>query len=208
MGDFLTRMAERALDPAREVRPDLAPGFSFAPFEPASSREESPTGPAYRAHADRPSSMISAGDNRRADLRGEADGFPHSSHAAIARVQPESLQPGERLSSFRSRHAEPSIASDLRRNAEPRESATLSHVSDDHDSEHLPRIEAAPPGNVERNSSLPREGSSPPTIRVTIGRIDVRAVTAPTPVQPRSEGAPRRLRTLDDYLRTRNGERS
>jgi len=45
----------------------------------------------------------------------------------------------------------------------------------------------------------------PPTINVTIGRVEVRATQAPQPAQRRAESASPRM-SLDDYLRRRNGE--
>jgi len=48
---------------------------------------------------------------------------------------------------------------------------------------------------------------SSPTVRVTIGRIEVRAVMAPAPLPPkRSLPATPRL-SLEDYLKRRNGGR-
>jgi hypothetical protein len=50
---------------------------------------------------------------------------------------------------------------------------------------------------------------SAPTVRVTIGRVEVRAVHPPAPSQTRPPSAPRSPRlTLDDYLRERGGGRS
>jgi len=58
--------------------------------------------------------------------------------------------------------------------------------------------------------SAPREEraqtQTPPTIEVTIGRIEVRAVTPPAP-PPRQRREPPRM-SLDDYLRARDGGRS
>lgn len=45
----------------------------------------------------------------------------------------------------------------------------------------------------------------PPTINVTIGRVEVRATQTPAPAQRRDETAAPRM-SLDDYLRRRNGE--
>jgi hypothetical protein len=50
-----------------------------------------------------------------------------------------------------------------------------------------------------------REQPAPPTIHVSIGRIEVRAVTAPAPQQQRPAApAPPKL-SLDEYLRAQNG---
>lgn len=44
----------------------------------------------------------------------------------------------------------------------------------------------------------------PPTIQVTIGRIDIRAVAPPPPTRTRPSSSPPKL-SLDDYLRSRSG---
>src|SRR5215208_776222 len=51
------------------------------------------------------------------------------------------------------------------------------------------------------------ESPAPPTIRVSIGRIEVRAITPPPapPVQPARSARPGPELSLDDYLKQRNG---
>ncbi|NJN87362.1 MAG: hypothetical protein HC881_14965, partial [Leptolyngbyaceae cyanobacterium SL_7_1] len=67
-----------------------------------------------------------------------------------------------------------------------------------------------PPPTVasrERSPSQPAEAQSvpsSPTIHITIGRIDVRAVTPPPPTRSRTTTAPARL-SLEEYLRSRTG---
>jgi hypothetical protein len=58
------------------------------------------------------------------------------------------------------------------------------------------------PGTRVRERSVPQDG--PPTIRVSIGRIEVRAVQPPVPSRrsPQVPAAPRL--SLDEYLRARN----
>jgi hypothetical protein len=62
---------------------------------------------------------------------------------------------------------------------------------------------------VNRQSPISRGAEARPVVRVTIGRVEVRAVTPPAPVPPRA--APPRARktlSLDEYLGQRNrGER-
>jgi hypothetical protein len=72
------------------------------------------------------------------------------------------------------------------------------------------------PERSERSESVDPGGSSSystrenafsrvePTIRVTIGRIEVRAVSPPEP-PPRRTKQPTPKMSLDDYLRSRNG---
>ena len=59
-------------------------------------------------------------------------------------------------------------------------------------SEPLPTRGAVP--------SVPRRAEEVPEIKVSIGRIEVRAVTPPPPAAARPE-RPRRMMSLDDYLR-------
>jgi hypothetical protein len=59
----------------------------------------------------------------------------------------------------------------------------------------------APPAKTQPRASEPAE---PAVIRVTIGRIEVRATTPPLPAAPRTR-PPGPALTLDDYLKQRNG---
>ena len=66
----------------------------------------------------------------------------------------------------------------------------------------VPLESAAPnrPGTTER--------TPPPTVRVTIGRIEVRAIPpVPEPAQPLPESKPLPTLSLDDYLRRHSGAR-
>ncbi len=66
-------------------------------------------------------------------------------------------------------------------------------------------------GYLERGPQEPRVGapeSSEPAIRVTIGRIEVRAITPPPPMPPAQRTTPARPGpelSLDDYLKQHNG---
>ena len=65
---------------------------------------------------------------------------------------------------------------------------------------------AQPPAQRERESQGPPEKTQ--TIRVTIGRIDVRAVTVPAPQdQQRAPARPAPQLSLADYLKQRGGGR-
>jgi hypothetical protein len=60
---------------------------------------------------------------------------------------------------------------------------------------------------TEREPPRPEPDAEPaPTIQVSIGRIEVRAVLAPAPRSPRVAPAAPRL-SLEEYLRARNGDR-
>jgi hypothetical protein len=64
-----------------------------------------------------------------------------------------------------------------------------------------PRTFASPlPARRDENAG---ETAAAPAIRVTIGRVEVRAVTPPPPAEPPAPPTPRL--SLDDYLRSHNG---
>ena len=62
-------------------------------------------------------------------------------------------------------------------------------------------------GEEKRRNSPPKMSSEPPqSIRVTIGRIDVRAVSQQPPARPKpAQPAPDRVPSLEEYMRKRNG---
>lgn len=69
--------------------------------------------------------------------------------------------------------------------------------------------EATQPAAVPRRRAVAEETSSP-TIRITIGRVEVRAVTPdppPEPAQPSPAAGPETGLSLEDYLRQHNGGR-
>ena len=107
------------------------------------------------------------------------DGESAPAHSAIE--PPGKISPQH--SSVRARPAEPA--------------RVISHVS-------RPRSALSPPMPTAHTVRRPdRESSSRPTIEVTIGRLEVRAVqSGPAPSQPRPKSS--RI-SLEEYLRSRNG---
>jgi hypothetical protein len=64
-----------------------------------------------------------------------------------------------------------------------------------------------PSPDSSRAAVAAASANEPPAIHVTIGRVEVRAITAPAP--PRSPAPPAAPKiSLDDYLKRRNGARS
>ncbi len=61
----------------------------------------------------------------------------------------------------------------------------------------------APPVRGRRDERVPETPAEPPSIRVTIGRVEVRAVSPPPPAEPPPPAKPRI--SLDDYLRSHRG---
>jgi hypothetical protein len=58
---------------------------------------------------------------------------------------------------------------------------------------------------IEKNAVSPGFSSNPPTIKVTIGRIEVRAVKPPVETQPQKPQKQYPVLSLDDYLKQHNG---
>jgi len=71
----------------------------------------------------------------------------------------------------------------------------------------LPVEVAVPRAGAALNAQPRAQPSAVPAVRITIGRIDVRAVTPPEPARARTPTTPPPL-SLDDYLERRRGGRS
>jgi hypothetical protein len=104
----------------------------------------------------------------------------------------------------------PTIASPVEVSSRARAVAPARHAAADHSAPTLEPAAPAPArfGAQPRPARQPDAASTtapPPTVRVTIGRIEVRAARPPQPAQlaVREEAAP--SMGLDDYLRRRSG---
>jgi hypothetical protein len=64
------------------------------------------------------------------------------------------------------------------------------------------RVERPPPllGSRPPRTTLRTRQEEPPTVRVTIGRVDVRAVTPEQPPEPKPKPRPAPRMSLDEYL--------
>lgn len=104
----------------------------------------------------------------------------------------------------------------------PGTSTPLVPVADERQPQSVERREIATPVErpelVAREPSLPRHQFTPrtpeppaaqpaPQIHVSIGRIEVRAVTPPPAAAPQPKPTPTPRMSLDDYLRSQNGDR-
>ena len=224
MADFFSRLSERLLGNATGVRPDLAPVIASS-AERNSSLEniDNEVSPKLLPQArqsnlqtqphDRPAFVTQApvstnGDGR--DQRGETDvnrGHERSqplitherSKPLVNKVTPEESPPiigapilhhEEPLvtASSKSDHLPFSLKKMLQPNA-----ATVRH-------EVVPAAAvklATPPQTIASQSD--------PTVRVTIGRLEVRAIIPPANVPPKNIEPSRNSRlSLDEYLRQRN----
>ena len=231
MSDVFSRLVARARDDAPRVRPVIAPRFAprTAPLPleeldvevearqvrgaqhdatPRTDRERSSTSDAVDAPA--PPTTLQV--ERERPSVSAAAASPRTPAAADDPFQPAPLtleRTIERIFQTRSERVEEALAprpvaapppplhpADLAvlRPAEPSTSATR------RDPSSAPREDAAP------LAVSPRPDHEPEAIRISIGRIDVRAIS-PSPAlvaSPRPRSLPL---GLDDYLRRRNEER-
>jgi hypothetical protein len=234
MADFLTRVAQRALGVAPVVRPVIpsryAPGprppsIDDEPFEVAVERERSAPRPPIRADRENPEptyanpgrksaetavtdteARASAPTNEQVD---DATPPPRKATPAIEPLadrpttkgstpEPAPLREPVAAGARPTIEATPSHRGALAADARPANEATLSR--EEWGVARVDRPEGPASFPVGRE---PAAEAAP--IRITIGRIDVRAIlpaTAPAPRQAADAGRP--AMTLEDYTRRRN----
>jgi hypothetical protein len=190
MSDFFSRIAERALSVAPIVKPNLPPMFAPMPLIETSAEVVTPR--SARAAEDFPSGR---------DLsRDYAD-------PAIGDRPAQALAQEHQLSRTVSQRP---MFSPLPIDARREPSAVLPETSErkSHDWVREPIVRgpalAATP-NLETFST--RDSNAPPTVQVTISRVEVRAVTPPAQTPRAIERKSPPLLSLEEYLRERNGGR-
>jgi hypothetical protein len=186
MADFFSRIAERTLGLAPVVRPNVPP--KFAPIPPIETSVEVSNPHTTETKDDVPP---------RQDLTGDYAEPAVTEHPALA---PTQAQPSRRSSH---KPQIPPSRADAR--VEPDTSRPETSGPELRD---FKRMFRAPDTPTTDNSEgrAPRYSDSAPTVQVTIGRVEVRAV-APVPQAPRPIERKRvPLLSLEEYLRGRNGK--
>ena len=205
MSDFFTRLAERTLGVEPVARPDFTPLVAAAPEKEgagaptAAVREEiglrpferpdDPLGP-ERAQLERrgEAANVERQTSRPADLTAPADNSPRA-------ASPASPAAGE-ISRADDRAAE------VGKNPAATEVASLF-------ARHEPVIAPPAPQRDGQSESRGFDRFTPvsPAIHVSIGRVEVRAVTAPAPRPSVPERRAAARLSLEQYLRERNERR-
>ena len=199
MTDFFSRLAERALGLAPVAQPDLP--SMFAPLAPMELSTE----------------MSAGSENARAD-RSTSDNAPPNAASQNTSTQPRPAPPvGRARLDAKSKSARARFPFAAEDNSKS-ESGRVLDNSVDHDRrgsadearpqsvsrETLVRQAARPAiPDVASSSAEPPETPAP-TIQVSIGRVEVRAVTSPTQAPRVVERKAPPLLSLDQYLRERN----
>lgn len=202
MSDFFTRLAERTLGVGPVARPDFAPLVAAAPEKEgagaptAAAREEiglrpfgRPDDPfgAERAQLERrgEAANVEQQTSRTSDLAVPADGSPRAQSPASLAAE-EISRAGDGAAKVGKNPAATEVASLFAR--------------------HEPVI--APPapqrGGQSESRGFERFTAVSPAIHVSIGRVEVRAVTAPAPRPSVPERRAAARLSLEQYLRERN----
>lgn len=198
MADFFTRLAERTLGHTPAARPDIAAlsviTSKMQATDYPSALEETVAATVSQEQAAASSaipSMVSEAKAGRDNPGRSSDFLRPQEGASFSRA---SVVPGV---TPRDR-----TMPDLEHDEGAAKQQTAERIAP---TEFAERVRPHVPGPEFRVG--PPERSVAPTIHVTIGRIDVRAVTPPSPgLAPRARArAP--LQSLDEYLTQRNGKR-
>jgi hypothetical protein len=205
MRDFFTRLAERTLGVEPVARPDIPPLIGSAPerdsvppSEPesglASISAEGGTEPRIFDRSDKswplekPHGPL---EGRRQRASAEQQVFDNEPPRASARVAFEARDISSSDDGVGGRRTQ-------WKNPAATEVASLF-------ARHEPVIAPTAPQRIALSEPRAFESSAaaPPAIHVSIGRVEVRAVTAPSPPNAAERRAPARL-SLEQYLRERN----
>jgi hypothetical protein len=206
MSHFLARLVERARGTAARVEPIVAPRFAPTAIVEIASEVEAP--PPERADqrptVEEKSSPRAVPHHEASAAKGEAKILRGSEKPSLPQQPEKLLVPMEKSVVNSTAIVRPSLSGDspvpemkngmVRRNSfkplrskRPQPPTPLTTTS----------------RNLERDLLRPNESSEqPPIVRVTIGRIDVRATLPATPSRKSSARSEPKL-TLDAYLKSR-----
>ena len=204
MSDFLGRLAERTLGVAEAIQPRIAPLYAAGASPPIEqtettvrSRPESPPPPVKppsRSPDVRPSHVVSDAPRETQVVSDDtpADG---TSESPVTQEEP-TVRPAPSLRDVPRRVAAERAPQDRR--------SLPALLVPSHPRPEVTRV--VEQHAADGSSPLRADAAvSPPTVRVTIGRIDVRAMY-PAPQTPRpTPAAPRPSLTLEQYLEQRRG---
>jgi hypothetical protein len=206
MPDFLTRLAERTLGFAEAVQPRIAPLFGSGADLAAEEPVEESAADVLAPQREEPTPLVEQAHPRVVSESMPAAAIGVNELPAEEPRQAPSVQAAARIPGGAARDAVsvPAARQDEPPLLLPRRAAPESVA-------HLATPAAAMPPDVNtpvESRSLrghPREEKNvgPPTVRVTIGRVEVRAVFPAPEVRRPTPATPRPGLTLDDYLKQR-----
>jgi hypothetical protein len=234
VSDFLGRLAARTLGEGGAIRPRLPSLFEPAPPEGAHipSEPEAPRTPPRLTKEDE-STIVARHELEEATARVSPSAEPHAAEAlplpASARPEHEpvdpsrrSIRPPEAPAARKARPTPTLTLAEGRRERTPPAAPLGASVEPPPDRTprvdapvpdrrlHVPRVTTSGHAEEPRVSAVtgPARHAEPPVVHVTIGRIEVRAITpkeAPAPSAPSPRSEP--TLSLDEYLKRRAGGR-
>jgi hypothetical protein len=200
MADYFSRLADRALGAGPSVRPDVAPAQAFrfqAPEQVAAPAEE--RAEMAKSSGDEPRTLPQHSIGKESSGARAFDTRTPAPRASA--TEPSGITPPAGFIAREVVAAQPTPSADEtgRQRIEPSRELERRASND-------PRVQAAAsiaPREIEEKP----ESRERPAVRITIGRIEVRAAAPPSPAPAATragESAGNRLRTLESYLAERN----
>lgn len=216
MNDYLTNLISTNLNLATTLQPRVA-----ALFEPASSvelnageletyeraRNETVTPTALNETRDAPPMPLvvverdarsEALPKARADSSRALDETTAAPRALEAKLRANSVTPRSAAAAELTPRVEASVPTSSRAASEPSREANASTSESPRAIVVRPQMKTV----VEAAPIEPQEPAPPPVIRVTIGRVEVRAVQVPVPIPPKKKDEPSKM-SLEEYLKGR-----
>jgi hypothetical protein len=200
MADFFSRLAERALGLAPVAQPDLP--SMFAPLAPMElSTEISAWSESVRAERSSSDNAAPVATRKNAPPRAEPALSVGSRHDGEF---PPPLVNVRQTKSESARDRFPFAAEDINSSDHDRMRASADEARPQIVSRETLVPQAVRPATADFASTAGRPETAAPTIQVSIGRVEVRAVTPPTQAPRVVERKAPPLLSLDQYLRERN----
>ena len=205
MSHFLARLVERARGTAARVEPIVAPRFAPTAIVEIASEVEAPPPERgdQRPTIEEKSSPRAVPHHEASAAKGEAKILRESEKPSLPQQPEKLLIPMEKSVVNSTAIVRPSLSGDSPvpavKNGMVRNSFTASRSKRPRQTTPL----ATTSRNFEHDLLTPNESpGQPPIVRVTIGRIDVRATPPATPSRKSSARSEPKL-TLDAYLKSR-----
>jgi hypothetical protein len=206
MTHFLDRLVDRARGEAPRVEPLLTPRFAPSAFtEVAEEKEVAPgTRNARLSADDSPPSRAPAEPVEKIDpnnplvVRQErvpTDPLPKTREQSLKIVREKLLVPLQNTESNSPLLVRQTLAQNFESGVPRAPVRPLTPATNRDSTQSRDRIQTVPPNEPAEER---------PIVRVTIGRIEVRAVTPPAPPPRQAVRPPVPKLTLDDYLKSRN----
>jgi len=206
MSHFLARLVERARGTAARVEPMVAPRFAPAAIVEIASEVETPRPERgdQQPTVEEKSSPRAVPHQEAPAGKGEAKILPESEKPSLPQQREKLLVPMEKSVVNSTAIVRPSLSGDSPMPAMKNGMVRRNSFTPSRSKRPRPATSVTTRSrSVDHDLLTPNEGpGQPPIVRVTIGRIDVRATPPATPSRKSSARSEPKL-TLDAYLKSR-----